>query len=569
MEARDDIKRRLSVEDVVSGYVELKRAGRNFKALSPFGNEKTPSFMVSPEKQIWHDFSSNKGGDIFTFVMEMEGVDFKGALEILARKAGLDLSQYQRGSGQTAKLKQRLYELLELSTRYYHKTLSKNARALNYLKQRRNYSVETISNFQLGYAPSRSLVLAEFLLKKGFSKQEIQGAGLISSKGWDMFRGRIMVPLMDGQGRPIGFTARLLEDSQDGPKYINTPQTLLYNKSRHVFGLHLAKTQIRQQDFTVLVEGNLDVIASHQANIRNCVATAGTALTRDQLVQLGRLSTNVKLAFDRDKAGIDAAIRSIPIAYETGINLSIVTIEGGKDPDELIRKDPKLWIKALDNSMYVMDWLTTHYEKEFDLSTAQGKREFSDKLVSIIFLLKDSVEQEHYTNLVAEKTKVSPDRIKSKLADLAKKPTATRLKIRKITEGEDKPVAQYSFIDTFFGIMIQYPNTRDALNKISLDLLTTQNQISVFNELSKKPGVELKHLKTDENYVKIVTFQAEELYGQRSSSERLADAFALARRIAKQNLETRKSKLTQAIRQAEDAGDSAMRDRLLKQFTQL
>lgn len=572
MDAKDDIKRRLGVEDVVGGYIELRRAGRNFKALSPFNSEKTPSFMVSPDKQIWHDFSSGKGGDIFTFVMEMEGVDFRGALEILARKAGLDLSQYSQGDGQTAKRKKRLFEAVELALTYYHITLSKNAEALSYLKQQRGYTPETIKTFKLGFAPSSGNALNKFLLSKGFKSTEIQQAGLSSRyQGQDMFRGRIMVPLMDGQGRAIGFTARLLRDEPNAPKYINTPQTLIYDKGRHVFGLHLAKTAIREQDFAVLVEGNLDVIGSYQAGVKNTVATAGTALTRDQLQQIGRLSQNIKLAFDQDRAGIAATERAVPIAQDVGVNLSIITLPEGKDPDELALKNPKAWSQAVDGSQYILDWLVEHYAQAHNLDTAQGKRSYSDELARILASVKDPVEQGHYINLVAERIGVSAERVRTKVADEATNKPTKRLRPTKAPE-KDKPEVQepdYGYADTFLGIMLEYPDTREALSKVEAGDFPGDYQSSLFAELWSKPNIELKDLKTDDNYVKIVTFRAEELYGSRSSSERIADAMELARRIAKETKKRRKDKLTSAIRMAEDAGDTQKASELLKQYQDL
>ena len=571
MDAKDDIKRRLSVEDVVGGYVELKRAGRNFKALSPFGNEKTPSFMVSPEKQIWHDFSANKGGDIFTFVMEMEGVDFVGAMEILARKAGLDLSQYQRGSGQTAKLKKRLAEASALAVKYYHASLAKNPKALNYLRKTRSFSNETIKQFGLGYSPSAGRALLQFLLKKKFTQTELQKAGLVVNRtsGWvDMFRGRIMVPLMDGQGQAIGFTARLLNDDEQAPKYINTPQTLLYDKGRHIFGLHLAKEAIRKQDYAVLVEGNMDVIASHQAGVKGVAATAGTALTRDQLVQLGRLSGNVKLAFDQDEAGLKATERAIPLAYAAGVNLSVVTLPEGKDPDELIRKNPEKWQTALDESTYVMDWLSEHYLKRVDITTAQGKKQYSDKLTELISQVNDPVEAEHYAQVTADKTGVSVDRILEKIK-ARKSATVVRRKVpASAKKSQESTSRTFNYVDTFIGLLALYPETRDSLKRLSVEHFIYPEQKKVIKEIKDKPNIKDRDLLRDSEYVKIATFRAEDYYGQSSSSARIADAMEIARRIADETKKKKMVQLAEQIKQAEDSADSSVTTEILKQVNQ-
>src|SRR5690606_5842603 len=249
MYAVTEVKAKLSIEDVVSEYVQLKRAGRNLKGLSPFTNEKTPSFMVSPEKQIWHDFSSGKGGDMFSFIQEVEGLDFKGSLELLARKAGVDLEQFKGSRRGGGKEKERLYEVLELAARFYQTQLKGSRTALEYLLKKRAFTKETILLFRLGYSPNTGDALYKFLLAKGFTEQEMTRACLITKRyrgPGDMFRGRVMVPLSDASGRVVGFTARLLADDPEAPKYINTPATLLYDKGRQVYGLHLAKDSIRK-----------------------------------------------------------------------------------------------------------------------------------------------------------------------------------------------------------------------------------------------------------------------------------------------------------------------------------
>jgi len=570
MDAKDDIKRRLSVEDVVGSYVELKRAGRNFKALSPFGNEKTPSFMVSPEKQIWHDFSANKGGDIFTFVMEMEGVDFRGALEILARKAGLDLSQYQTGSGQTAKLKKRLVEANELAAKYYHASLAKNPRVLGYLRKDRRLDAKTIQDFKLGYSPNAGRALLQFLLKKKFTQTELKQAGLIVNRaqGWsDMFRGRVMIPLMDGQGQVIGFTARLLNDEPDAPKYINTPQTLIYDKGRHIFGLHLAKAAIRQADYSVVVEGNMDVVASHQAGVNNVVATAGTAMTRDHLIQLSRLSLNVRLAFDQDAAGLTATERAVPLAYETGINLSIVTISSGKDPDELIRNSPLKWQKSVNEPVYVLDWLVKHHASQTDLDTAQGKRSYSDKLAEIIALVKDPVEVEHFAQVVAAKTGVGLGRVLEKIKAKAEQSPPKRLKVK-----QSGPVVsttrRLDYVDTFIGLNVLYPETRDSLNRLSVDNFVYPEQKYIIGAIKTKPSIKEKDLPKYDEYVKIVTFRAEDYYGLSSSSARTADAMETARRIADETKKKQTAEMARLMREAKDSADEDTHQKILKRVNQ-
>lgn len=493
MDAVEEIKSRLSIEDVIGEYVQLKRAGRNFKGLSPFTNERTPSFVVSPEKAIWHDFSSGKGGNVFSFVMEMEGLDFKGALELLARKAGVDLEQFRTKPGaRGGPSKERLHAALELAAKFYQVQFSSSKPALEYVFKQRQFSKATALEFRLGYAPNTGGALIDFLKKKGFTERELQQAGLTARRYrggmQDMFRGRLMIPLMDPQGRVIGFTARLLEDEPNAPKYINTPQTPLYDKSRHVFGLHLAKEALRKTGYAVIVEGNLDVLASHQAGVRQVVATAGTALTELHLKALSRFTGDIRLAFDQDRAGQAAAERAIPIASKVGVSLSMVTIPEGKDPDELVRKDPALWERAISGHDYALDWLMRRYQAQLDLSSAQGKRQFSDIVLRVVRQLTDTVEQDHYLKQVADISGVSRDALEAKLRGIesVQKAPLRRHKAEQIT---DKQTADRLKLENqLLCLALLRPGLRTYLANLTADMFTNAQARAVFVFLREHPG---------------------------------------------------------------------------------
>ncbi len=333
---KEEIKSRLSVEDVVGQYVELKRAGRSLKGHSPWGVDKTPSFMVSPEKGIWHDFSANKGGDIFSFVMAVEGISFREALEKLAGQAGVDISRYRGGDKDVTKKKLRAKEALALATKYYQACLVRNRDVCEYVFYKRNLNRSTVAEFKVGYSPASGKALLEVLKKRGFTKAELESAGLLNQYGGDMFRDRMMVPFIDTTGNVIGFTARILGKGE--PKYLNTSDTILFNKSRFIFGLHNAKEAIRRNGFVVIVEGNMDVISSHQAGVKEAVATSGTAMTEQHLKSLANLTTDIRLAYDGDAAGVRATERAIMMAGDLGIDLTVISnYHGAKDPDELIQ----------------------------------------------------------------------------------------------------------------------------------------------------------------------------------------------------------------------------------------
>ncbi len=556
MDAVEDVKNRLSIEDVISRYVELKRAGRNFKGLSPFNNEKTASFMVSPDKQIWHDFSSGKGGNMFSFVMEMEGIDFRGALELLARQAGVDLSQYQRSDSGRGKQKERLGEILELATKFYQIQFSKNQKALEYILKTRKFSKQTALEFKIGYSPSSGKSLTKFLLSKGYSAAELKSAGLATQRGKelnDMFRGRIMIPLQDPFGKVIGFTARLLKDEPNAPKYINTPQTMLYDKSRHVYGLHLAKEAIRKGGYAVAVEGNLDVIASHQAGQKQVVATAGTAMTEQHLKMLGRLTNDVRLAFDQDKAGLAAAERAIPLASKAQVSLSIITVTDGKDPDELIQKDPKLWEAAIEAPQYAVDWLVDQYLVKLDTKSAKGKREFTDILLKVISALDDSVEQDHYVTRLSKLIGVSADSLRTKLSRSGQK--TPEMPRRKVATAAETDLAERELIKAqnhFLALMLMQPGFRmyvkllepeilpqDQARKL-LDFLKDDPKF-VFDDLSKVPDV-------SGEYLQMLILLYEELYQSLELLDLRYEAAQLQARLIQQYVKAQKTKLAGMMR---------------------
>ena len=452
-DAKEEIKARLPIEDVVGQYIELKRAGRTLKGRSPWGVDKTPSFMVSPDKGIWHDFSANKGGDIFSFVMEVEGISFREALEKLAQQAGVELKQYSGNDKKIAEKKRRIKAAIELACKYYQFCLSKNKSVCEYVFYRRNLNRATAVEFRIGYAPKGKNYLVQFLTKKGFKLSELKEAGLLNQYNGDLFRGRMMVPFFDNSGDVIGFTGRIIGDGD--PKYLNTPETLLFNKGRFIFGLTQAKESIRKSGYVVIVEGNMDVISSHQAGVKEAVATSGTAMTENHLKILHRLTDDIRLAYDGDAAGIKAAERSISLANNLGISLKVISgYHGAKDPDELIQKDPKLWQKCVEECEPAVDWLLKKYELSLDLTTGPGKKEYSDIAMKMINQIPDAVERKHYEKLVAKKLDVSVEDLLSKNIPMEK----TRLKpIKTKDKKADRTLTEEnlrSIQDSLMAIMI-------------------------------------------------------------------------------------------------------------------
>lgn len=347
------------------------------------------------------------------------------------------------------------------------------------------------------------------MLRAGLITKRYRGPG-------DMFRGRIMFPLQDAGGRVIGFTARIIEDDPNAPKYINTPQTLLYDKGRHIYGLHLAKEAIRKNKYVVMVEGNLDVIAAHQAGTKQVVATAGTALTEMHLKGISRFTGDIRLAFDEDKAGQAATERAIPIASKVGVGLSIITIPEGKDPDELIKKDVQAWVDIIDKPQYALDWLIERYQKELDLDSAVGKKQFSDVLLTVVRTIQDSVEQDHYVQVIADLIGVSKEALLSKLNQ--KESTTRVLKKSKVEPRKPEvDTENIKFQDRLLAVCLMQPALRSYLKPITIEMLATEQAQKLVIFLQTHPDFsgdpkEAAALKDIGDYAKILSLQFEELY---------------------------------------------------------
>lgn len=569
-DAKEEVRSRLNIEDVIGEYVQLKRAGRNFKGLSPFSGEKTPSFYVSPEKHIWHDFSSNKGGDVFSFVMEVEGMDFRQALEHLAKKAGVDMTLYQsKGSGEIARRKKRLLEANDLAAQYYQHSLLKNQHALEYVFKKRGLSKQIVQDFRIGYAPTSGDALVQFLLKKGFTKKELADAGLTNRFGGDLFRGRMTVPLMDPAGQVIGFTARVITDDPNAPKYLNTPQTLLYDKGYHVFGLSQAKATIRNNDYAVVVEGNLDVVSSHQAGVAEVVATAGTAMTEHHLRALRRFTGNVRLAFDGDKAGLAATERAIPIASNVGVDLTIITLPAdAKDPDELIQQDVSLWKRAIDLAVPAVDWILEQYSKREDLTTATGKRTFTTTALAVVRNLADPVEREHYERKVADMTQSSLESIKAKQAKTPE-PEKVEKKSIKASIAQTKPDTN-SYQDNILAVALIDAACQPLFASMDTAAFGGEERRAIAEYLAQHSGTVIeetpKELQNYDTYVKILLLKAEARYAGWSEQDRYFEAARLIRQVENEHKKQTQEQLTNELREAERDGDdekaTSLRSRL-------
>lgn len=407
----DEVKSRLNIVDIIGERVTLKKAGRNFKALCPFHNEKTPSFVVSPERQTFKCFGCGKGGSVIDFVMESDHVDFPEALEILAEKAGVKLTRRTPESAE-GKLKDRIYQANHLASEFYHFLLTKHAlgeKGRLYLKNR-GISDASIKTFTLGYSPNSWDGLLKFLRKKGYDEKLLETAGLIipGNRGYyDRFRGRIIFTLKDHRGNVVGFAGRVLDPDAKEAKYINTSETPVYVKSNVLFGLDVTRDAIAKANEAVVMEGELDVISSFQAGISNVVAIKGSALTEGHSRLLRRFAERLSFALDSDMAGDAAARRGIEIADSAGFDMRVVKLPSGKDPDEAARTNPGLLKKAIKDAVPMYDYLIESALARFDATSAYGKKKVSDELLPVLAKIDNQIVQAHYAKRLSRALDVS------------------------------------------------------------------------------------------------------------------------------------------------------------------
>jgi DNA primase len=402
----DEIKNKINIVELVSEYIELKKSGVNYKALCPFHSEKTPSFVVNEEKQIWHCFGCNEGGDIFVFIQKMEGLEFPEALRLLAKKAGVVL---KKNSDKMQTKKNILLDICQASAQYFYDLLKNDGRAFyakEYLKKR-NLNLETINNFKIGYALEAWQSLKSYLNKKGFKDEDIFLAGMVVQNKkrqdyYDRFRNRIIFPISDIHDQIVGFSARILDEKNDKlGKYINSPQTKIFNKSYVLYGMSKAKQPIKIKNLAVIVEGQIDVIQSHQAGIKNVVATSGTALTKEHLNLLKRYANNVGLCFDQDEAGMMAQKKAVQLCLKAGLNTNIISLQFSKDPDECIKRSVNKWEEAIEKSVPAIDFYLDYYFNVKGLSIYEKKKNINEMLQIIKFCV-NSIERDYYLEKLSQ-----------------------------------------------------------------------------------------------------------------------------------------------------------------------
>ncbi|MDO8658393.1 MAG: DNA primase [Candidatus Levybacteria bacterium] len=464
------IRSKIDIVSLISEYIPLKKMGRNFKANCPFHSEKTPSFVVSPERQIWHCFGGcSKGGDCYTFLMEYENLEFPEALRILAKKAGIEIEKYSGFKSGVSSKKENIYKLNRLAAQFYHYILiSHNAgkKAEKYLLEKRGIKKEVIDTFMLGFAPGSGRSLVSYLIdKKGYKKEDLIDAGLAGYRNgrlFDFFINRLMFPLFDHRDNIVGFAGRIIDSSAGSvSKYVNTRETLAYHKGDVFFGLNIAKDKIKKEDKVIIMEGEFDVISSFQAGITNVVAVKGTALTENQVNLISRFTQKVALCFDEDNAGQDAIKRSLSVLEKKGITTTII-VSNGKDPDESIKEDEYLFKKAVKNDQNIYEFLLSKVLLNFDKKTATGKKKIGDEMLPVISQIENEIVKEHFLKKLSTELDTTYETLRRQIEKFNKKEADALVSI----SSRDKKPRKEILEEYLLSLIVQNENPKVVLETI-------------------------------------------------------------------------------------------------------
>ena len=595
----EEIKSKLDIVEVIREYAPVKAVGANFQALCPFHNEKTPSFVISPDKQIWHCFGCGRGGDVFAFVMEKEGLGFMETLRLLAPKAGVVL-KYENPESYSQR--NRLLDILELAGKYYahllHEPIGKEAR--EYLT-RRGLSEEVIKDWQLGYSQDAWDGLYKFLKARPltgqkYTDEEIFSAGLVVKKEggrgyYDRFRDRIMFPIWDVNNNLIAFTARVnpaKEKTEKMGKYINITQTKVYDKSRVLYALNKAKNAIRQDELAIVVEGQMDVIACHNHGFKNVVASSGTALTTEQVALLKRFTTNVALLFDMDKAGQMAADRGIKEVLAQEMNLKIVTLGDGKDPDECLKNNPDEFKKAVENARPMLEYYFDKVSAGVDLKKLDNKRIVSDKMFAMIDLVASKMEQGHWLKRLSEELDFDENdtreeflKWQAKHGVLKDKGTAKAV-AKKAPEIISETSRADKLAELLFSLIVKFPEFISySVSNLEPEFLTDddlagfyKNLIIYYNRTASLDYDDFRLYLTEggsggEKFLdKLILLGEKDFYNYEVNQVK-AEIINIISELRKYGRQRESQKLQKEIAQAEKAGDQAKLERLMNELKNL
>ena len=567
----EEIKNRLDIVDVIKSYIKLQKTGINYRAICPFHSEKSSSYFVSPSRQLWKCFGCGKGGDVFEFVKEVEGIEFGDALRLLAAKAGVEL---KKQNPQIISQRQRLYEICELSCKFFEKQLwesSAGKEAKDYLLSRK-ISEDSLRKWRVGYSPDTWQGLSDFLSSSGYSNFEIEKAGL-ALKGrrdsfYDRFRGRIIFPIYDLNSQPVGFGGRVFKekDKKESAKYVNISNTLLYDKSRILYGLDKAKVDIRKEDSCILVEGYTDVIMAHQAGTQNVVATSGTALTPFQLKILKRYTENLVLGFDMDIAGETAAKRGIDLAQKAGFNIKVIRLPEGKDAAEIISKDPSLWQGAINSTRSIYDF---YFESAFsgrDPKTLEGKKDISKILLPILKKIPNEIEKSFWVQKLTSKLGVKERDVLEEMKKIKLEEEALGMEIE---EEMSLPLrSRKEMLERKIIILLaKFPQDADLAEEKIMPCFSPRIA-EIINILKKEKALNVENFPSDlTDFLNCVLLESEEENIEKEDAS--AELRSCLREIYCLELKNKLDAISQEIKWAEEENDSGKIKELTEKFNQL
>jgi len=585
------IKDKLDLAQFIGEYVQVKKAGAYWKACCPFHHEKTPSFMIHPERQFWHCFGCGKGGDIFSFVQEIEGLDFSEALKLLADRAGVKIDTYRSEIDKSQK--NRILEINQKAAYFFNHLLTEMPQAKDardYL-ERRALKSETIADWEVGFITEQWDLLTQYLLKKGVGVDDLVASGLtIKKEGagagrgyYDRFRGRIMFPIKDVHGNIVGFTGRqLVENPEAGGKYVNSPQTIVFDKSRVLYGLDKAKMEIKSKDLVVIVEGQMDVIACHQAGMKNVVAASGTALTPEQIRLIERYTKNIAMAFDADKAGINAAKRGIDVALKEGMNVRVIRVpEGaGKDADEVIKKNPAVWFKAVEDATEIMQWFFDIVFAGKKLDTPKDRQIASDELLPLVSLIPYAVEKDFWLKKLAEKIGTDAAVLREDIKRVTRQPMPNHQNQEsKEVVKKNEPIGPVDLLlERFLMLVVKYPAVFGSITSMpempegdNLLYKLYENIKKQYNNNKSDAAGFLAILSLPEflETVEILRLKSELEFSDWNDEQALQEFSEIENRLKTETKKHRRQVLLSEISLAEKAGDQKQVEELLSQFQNL
>jgi len=556
----DRIKERIDIAEVIGSYIDLEQSGSNLRAICPFHNENTPSFFVSPDRGLYYCFGCGAKGDVFTFVQEFEGLDFYGALQMLARKAGVEL---KNNSKQTRQKRKRLFKVLEMATAAYVSNLQESQAAREYLHNR-EITDATIRNFRLGFAPDEWHWLESYLQKKGVSDEEMEAVGLIrqNDKGryYDRFRGRVVFPISDTAGRVVGFSGRLIED-KEGPKYLNSPETDFFEKSSILYGYNRAKRSIRANDFCILVEGQIDLVLAHQAGFTNTAAVLGSSTTAHHLQLIQRMTDNLLLAFDADTAGRRSEADTATIALSLGMDVKAVDLPDGEDPADVIAEDTQQWRSAVSNAGHII-----RHHLGFAREEADDQRNFfkqiRNDIIPLVAAIPDAIDRSHFIEVIQEESDIPEQSLQEELKKERNSqdiPSANReptpASQQKETIDHADSISRKKKIIAKLGGIIRW---QEEENESAIDVASAKDQIEDLLDIDI----------TDDAYVpQEAALKAEVAY---ENTENLKDHVKeLLIHLKIEHIRSQYLEAMQALHEREKIGDKEKQDELLKRCQQL